>query len=67
MKVPFCKCGWMLASKAISVYGSENGNAYRREEIAWACPNKDCEVGRSGELVEPRWLTVGIDPGKELK
>lgn len=67
MKIPICKCDYMLASKTISVYGSENSYAFRREEIAWVCPNKDCEEGKSGNFVEPRWFTVGIDPEKELK
>lgn len=67
MKIPMCKCEYMLASKAISVHMVEEGFVCRREEVVWVCANKDCEESKSGKFVEPRWFTIGIDPGKELK
>lgn len=72
MKIPICKCGYMLASKTIRAYGTDaSGQGYSREEVAWVCANKDCEAGKSGNFVEPLWttigMTIGIDPGKEVK
>ena len=58
MKIPSCKCGGMLASKTISVLGVDEGQAYRREEVAWICANKDCEENKTGRFVEPAWVEV---------
>lgn len=66
MKIPICKCDYMLVSKTISVYGSENGYAFRREEIAWVCPNKSCLEGNSGAFVTPNWVEVDVRQEKEL-
>jgi len=48
----------MLASKTISVLGVDEGQAYRREEVAWICANKDCEENKTGRFVEPAWVEV---------
>jgi hypothetical protein len=48
----------MLASKAISVYSVDEGQANRREEVAWICVNKDCEENKTGRFVEPAWVEV---------
>src|SRR4029079_169590 len=58
----------MLASKTISVLGVDEGQAYRREEVAWICANKDCEENKTGRFVEPagwRWFREPEEPAMD--
>lgn len=56
MKIPRCKCGYMLAARTITLVGREDGMGFCRTGTSWVCANPDCDL--RDQEVTPHWVEV---------